>query len=218
MRILLMTVLLSLGALACRDVHPVAAVTSISGYELHGVFTSSGGTPLPNVKVILSYNYIVVANSPVDTIPVIVHDPTKIVDVAVYSLSGRFIKQLLLGTQPTGILPRLSWDGTDTNHVRVPSALYRIRYKIGGQLVKISSTLVDGDSVTVTDASGKFKITNENLPIDSIIDLYTADNIYQYTIQVTPDIDLIFLKPPQSTEYPSVTLNPNTITTGAFTF
>ena len=187
-------VLFCVFGLSCRDVQPVEQAATIEGYQLHGTVTAANGAPLDSVEVRLYYIYNVVQQTPIDTQLVVVTDSTKILDISVYTLTYRFIRELYFGYRRTGVIPRFRWDGRDTEGVPVPSGKYFIRYLIDTVVVKYSPVVVDGNPTAFTDASGHFTIRNDSFPIRELFDLYNAENLYIGTYEVLPVIDLEFRK------------------------
>ena len=64
--------------LSCRDIQPPTSPTTISGYQLNGIFTTSDGSPIPDAGVRLYYDYEDAGTGPVDTLQVVVTDSIPI--------------------------------------------------------------------------------------------------------------------------------------------
>ena len=159
-------VLIGLCALlfSCRDIQPFQTTSSIQGYQLDGTVTSPNGIPLDSVVVRLFYNYDVVSDTPIDTQKVIVTDPNKIVDVAVYTPDYAFVRQLFLNYLPRGSVPHFLWDGRDLHGAIAPSGEYLVRYAIDSVIFKYSIVVVGGNVSATTDPLGHFVLTGDRLP------------------------------------------------------
>ena len=202
---------------SCRDIQPFQTVIPVQGFQLNGTVTSTNGIPLDSVRVRLYYIVDVVGYDPVDTQRVIVTDSTRIVDVSVYTPKLVFVRQLFFNYLHTGPVPRFLWDERDQHGASVPSGEYWIRYAIDTVIVKYSVIVIGGHITAITDALGHFTITADHLPIGTVFDAYTTENVYDATFRVRPEVDLILIKSGIQTEYPSVQLNKDQITTAGFT-
>lgn len=202
---------------SCREILPVQVTASINGYELDGILTSASGLPVQGAEVRLFYDYNLVSQTPTDTIPVIVRDSTRIVDIAVYTPAYTFVRELFLGYLPIGPVRRAVWDGLDEAQKPVPSGKYLIRYVVDTAIVKYSTVIVDGHATTTTDVNGKFVIPNNRLPVGAIADFYYPGGSFAGAFEVIPAVDLEFAKGPLLADYTNIALNTNQTTTGAFT-
>jgi len=202
---------------SCRDIQPFQSTSSIQGYQLDGTVTSPNGIPLDSVIVRLYYNYDVVSDAPIDTQQVIVTDPNKIVDVAVYTPNYVFVRQLFLNYLPRGPVPHFLWDGHDLHGAVAPSGEYLVRYAIDTVVVKYSIIIIDGNASATTDPLGHFVLKGDRLPVGTIFDLYTPDNVYDRTLQVRSDLELILIRLSLRAVYPSVQLKKDQRTTAGFT-
>ncbi|TLY33310.1 MAG: hypothetical protein E6K56_01170 [Ignavibacteria bacterium] len=212
-------VLIGLCALlfSCRDIQPFQTTSSIQGYQLDGTVTSPNGIPLDSVVVRLFYNYDVVSDTPIDTQKVIVTDPNKIVDVAVYTPDYAFVRQLFLNYLPRGSVPHFLWDGRDLHGAIAPSGEYLVRYAIDSVIFKYSIVVVGGNVSATTDPLGHFVLTGDRLPVGTVFDSYTPDNVYDRTLQVRSDLELILVRLNLRADYPSVQLKKDQRTTAGFT-
>ncbi len=202
---------------SCREILPVQTTSSAVGYQFDGIVTTASGLAFPGVQVRLYYEYQLVSETQTDTIPVIVRDSTRIVDIAVYTPRYAFVRELFLGYRPVGPVPRALWDGLDASGNSVPSGEYLIRYVVDTAIVKYSPVIVDGHTSAVTDANGRFVIPNDRLPVGAVADFYDLDGTFAGAFEVLPVIDLVFIKEALSSIYQSITITNNQITTGAFT-
>jgi hypothetical protein len=64
------------------------------------------------------------------------------VSVRIYDLAGALVRDLLNQNVPAG-RHQVSWDGTDRNHLRVPSGLYFLRVVSGGEALSSRLVLID---------------------------------------------------------------------------
>ncbi|MBI3364831.1 MAG: hypothetical protein HY033_07985 [Ignavibacteriae bacterium] len=204
-------------AFSCRDILPLQPSNSTRGFQLNGTVTTPNGIPLDSVDVRVFYNYDLVQTTPIDTQQVLVKDPSRIVDVAVYTPDYQFVRQLYLSYWPVGPVPRFTWDGHDADGALVPSGKYLIRYVVDTLIVKYSTVIIDGHRTTTTDPKGRFTLSAARLPVEEMFDHYRSNNTYEGTYRVLPEIDLVFTKSPLSKTYTGVSLDKNRITTVAFT-
>ena len=202
---------------SCRDVQPSQTSSVIQGFQLDGTVTSANGIPLDSVSVRLYYDFHDFGNDPVDTQQVVVTDSTRIVDVSVYTPKLVFIRQLFFNYRRTGPVPRFTWDQRDQHGALVPSGEYWIRYAIDTAVVKYSVVVIDGRITALTDRLGHFVIPGEHLPVGTVFDAYTPENVYDATVRVGSDVGLILFKAGLQVEYPYVQLKKNQITTALFT-
>jgi hypothetical protein len=203
-------------AFSCREVLPLESEPTIQGYQLNGSVTTPNGISLDSVGVQLYYNYSFVSDTPVDTVPVIVVNPSRILDIAVYTPSFQLVRQLFLGYRPAGVVPRALWGGIDQHGVPVPDGKYLIRYVVDTTIVKYSPVLIDGQRTVVTDNAGRFSLTSDRLPVGEYFDIYDDFNRYQGTYAVTSTIDLRLQKSTLSTDYLNIVLQKGKIITKAF--
>jgi len=210
--------LLSLISLSCRELDPFAGSQIIDGYQLDGRVTTGNGVPLDSVKVVLYYYYAHIGDSPADTIQVVVTDSMQVVDISVVNSRLHFFKTIFFGRRHSaGPVPNILWDGRDYQNKPAPSGLYYIRYIIDSNLIKYSPVVIDGNITTVTDIQGRFRITNDNLPVDKYFDLYKVDGIFYGVEKILPKIALELYRYGSYSEYPSIELTKNKIITRAFT-
>jgi hypothetical protein len=203
--------------LSCREIQPFGgSVTPIRGYQLDGEVTTSTGVPVEGVDVRLYFNYQYVSDTPVDTQTVYVRDPSRPVDIAVYTRDFLFVKQLYLGYKPAGPLPRWTWDGFDAAGKPVPGGKYFIRYVVDTVIVKYSPVIVDGHVTATSATGGMFSIGSSNLPIGDSFDLFDQYNTYAGTYEVVPAIDISLRKGNASASYTGIQLNTNQITKNVF--
>src|SRR5437868_163259 len=120
----------------CRDVIPFQDTTTIQGYQLNGAVTTASGLPIENADVELVYNYDFIGDTPSDTQQVVVTKPLSLVDVAVYTPTYDFVRQLFFDNRTEGAVPHFYWNGRDRNNNLVPSGKYLIRYVIDTTIVK----------------------------------------------------------------------------------
>jgi hypothetical protein len=201
---------------SCREVLPLEISSPITGYQLDGTVTTSNGVPVSGVEVVLYYEKDLTGTQPTDTASVVVRDPTKPVDVAVYTEKLQFVRQLFLGYKPAGVLPPMLWNGTDKNGAPVPSGKYVIRYVVDTAIVKFSPVLVEGHTTTVTDQLGHFTLNADRLPIGETFDLYSSTNAYVGTYQVVPSVDIILRTASSRMAYLTIDLLLNQVTSKVF--
>jgi len=202
---------------SCRDIQTFQMLSLIQGYQLNGTVTSMNGIPLDSVVVRLYYGYDIVSYDPVDTQRVVVTDSTRIVDVSVYTPELVFVRQLFFNYVHRGPLPHFTWDERDEHGTLVPSGEYWIRYAIDTAVIKYSVVVIDGRITAATDGLGRFVIPGEHLPVGTVFDAYTPENIYDVTLRVKAEVNLVLFKAGLQAEYPSVQLKKDQITTVAFT-
>lgn len=203
--------------LSCREIQPYeAGSTPIAGYSLSGTVRSVNGIPLDSVDVRLWYNYVPANTPPNDTTRVVVTDPTDVVDIAVFTPTYQFVRQLFFSYRPTGPIPRAQWDFYDYQGKLAPSGKYIVRYTLDTVIMKEEIRIVEGTSVAKTDAFGKFSIAADRLPIGERFDIYNLLNRYVGTYEVTPEI---YLELRKSVLYASTTvrIESGRITNAAFT-
>lgn len=170
---------------SCREIIPFDDGDSISGYQINGLVTNASGTPLVNVSVYLSYEYIKISNTPIDTITVAVVNDSSMVSIDALSEKKNIIRNLFSGWRRTGPIPRYTWNGEVTNNVFVPPGYYFIRYSVDSEIKKEVPIIIERSKIASTDSVGKFIITNANLPVDKIIDRYDTADRYLGTYAVT---------------------------------
>jgi hypothetical protein len=205
--------LLSLFSFSCREILPVQVSQPIQGYRLEGTVTSLNGVALQDVNIRLLYNYDYVGSQPVDTQVVRINNQTDIVDVAVYTPSGQFIRQLFLGAHAPGPLARFWWDGKDRFGADVASGEYYIRYTVGGAVIKNSVLVIDGRISAVSDSAGHFSLGPERLPVGVVFDGYYSDRTYDATYAVNAAIDIVLQKASLQKLYRQISLQKNSVTT-----
>ncbi|MBI4548845.1 MAG: hypothetical protein HY707_12755 [Ignavibacteriae bacterium] len=210
-------ILACLAIVSCRDIQPFEAELTVKGYQINGTVTTENGVPLDSVQVILYYNYNLMGTTPIDTVQVYLTDLTQVVDVAVYTPRFEFVRQLCLNCLDTvGPVPRFQWNGRDNSGRMCPSGKYLIRYVIDNVIVKDSPLILEGRTTAMTDADGRFTITNDRLPIGEVVDRYDSNDQYLGTFEVTPTVELLFNKFALYVPY-SLIVTKDRITTGVFT-
>lgn len=181
--------LLCLIIISCRELEPLTGSQVIDGYQIDGRVTTVNGVPIDSVEVKLYYYYTYFSSTPIDTIPVVVTDSLKVVDISVVDRKFRFIRTIFFGLWGrTGIIPRIYWNGRDLNNQPVLSGLYYIQYIVDTVLVKSSPVIVDGHVTAITDNRGRFSIVNYNLPIGSVFDVYNDDDSFYGVMKVLPKV------------------------------
>ncbi|MDI6802844.1 MAG: hypothetical protein QME58_03230 [Bacteroidota bacterium] len=172
-------------AISCREIIPFDDSDSITGYQINGLVTNSSGTPLADVSVFLSYEYIKISNTSIDTIVVVVVKDSSLVSIDALSEKKTVIRNLFYGWRRTGPISRYTWSGEISNNVSVPAGYYFIRYSIDTEIKKEVPITVERTKTASTDSVGKFIITNINLPVNKIIDRYDTSDRYLGTYAVT---------------------------------
>lgn len=203
--------------MACREIQPPDFELPIQGYALDGTVTTTNGVPVEGVEVKLYYDKALVSVDPTDTQQVIVTDPSKPVDIAVYTTDYQLVQQLFLGYQPAGVLPRWPWSGHDDQGNLVPSGKYLLRYVVDTVIVKFSPLIVEGHPTAVTDGLGHFTISGARLPIGERFDLFDQYDRYVATYQVMPSIDVFLRKADVRIGYGPIGLTKDRITRKVFT-
>ena len=127
-----------------RDILPLESSSTIAGYQVKGIVTGQDGLPINAVNVRVYYYYGLLQNTPIDTLPVLVTDSTKIVDIAVYTSSYHLVREIFLGYRSPGRVPHYQWDGRDDNNKPVPNGKYLVRYVVDTAIVKFSTIIIDG--------------------------------------------------------------------------
>jgi hypothetical protein len=201
---------------ACREIHEFAPVDAIDGYELQGVVTSQNGMPLDSVAVRLDYDFSFVSSRSLDTIQVVVTDSTKIVFVAVFEPSGRYVRELFFGFRSAGVVPHFKWDERDDNGEIVPSGPYVVRYVVDTVIVKEVGAIADGNISAYTNENGAFTLTGDRFPVGVQFNLYTDAGEFAGVYRVLEDVQLRFSKGSFTSSY-IVTMNHNSITRSTFT-
>lgn len=216
MRVFLL--LFCFAALSCREIDPYYNPDDIEGYQVDGILTTDNGLPIDSASVELYYYFRYYSDEPIDTIQAVVTDSSQLVDISVYTADYEFIKTLFSGpARMTGPLPRYSgWDGYDWRGVPMPSGKYLVRYKIDTSVIKYSVIILHGQVTTFTDQRGMFTIPNENLPVGELFDIYYPSGQYYVTYQVEERIALVFTRGDRHTDYLTLNLQKDKITTGAF--
>lgn len=210
--------LLCFAALSCREIEPYYDPEYVRGYQVNGILTTANGIPVDSAGVQLYYYYRYYGDQPVDTTEAIVTDSSQMIDVSVYTKEYVFLKTLYSGRAGfTGRIPYIDWDGNDSQGVSMPSGKYLIRYVIDSVFIKYSTTVLHGQVSVLTDGWGNFSIPNECLPVGEIFDIYYLNGQYYVTYQVEPRIALVFIRGDKRTDYFTVELQKDKITTGAFT-
>ena len=202
---------------SCREIQPFATTSEVQGYQLEGSVITSNGVAVDGVDVRLYYSYKFVSDFPTDTTRVVVTNPARPVDVAVYNSDLKFIRQLFLGYRAAGQVPRFTWDGFDASGKSAPGGKYFIRYVVDTVIVKFSPVLVDGHVTATTDAGGHFTFVPRNLPVGDRFDLYDFSNQYAGTYEIVSTIDITLRKGSSHASYASIPLILNQITKNVFT-
>ncbi len=171
--------------ISCREIIPFDDSDSITGYQINGLVTNASGTPLANVNVFLSYEYVRISSTPIDTIVVVVVKESSLVSIDALSEKKTVIRNLFHGWRHTGPLPRYTWSGEIANNVFVPPGYYFIRYSIDSEIKKEVPITIERTKATSTDSLGKFIIPNQNLPVNKIIDRYDTSGRYLGTYRIT---------------------------------
>ncbi|MDP2207766.1 MAG: hypothetical protein Q8K98_03195 [Bacteroidota bacterium] len=172
-------------AISCREIIPFDDSDSITGYQINGLVTNSSGTPVADVNVYLSYEYVKISNSPIDTITLMVVKDSSMVSIDALSEKKTVIRNLFTGWRRTGPIPRYFWSGEVANNVFVSPGYYFIRYSIDSEIKKDVSIIIERTKTASTDSVGKFIIPNINLPVNKIIDRYDTSDRYLGTYAVT---------------------------------
>jgi len=210
--------MLCFAAVSCREIEPYYDPEYVQGYQVSGILTSSNGIPIDSAGVQLNYYFRYYSDEPVDTAEAIVNDSSQFIDVSVYTKEHVFLKTLYSGRAGfTGPIPYVYWDGKDSQGVSMPSGKYLLRYEIDSVFIKYSTTILQGQISAVTDSWGRFVIPNEYLPVGEIFNIYYLSGQYYITYQVEPRIALVFIRGDKRTDYYTVELQKDKITTGAFT-
>ena len=84
-------------------------------------------------------------------------------------------------------------------------------------IFKYSIVVVGGNVSATTDPLGHFVLTGDRLPVGTVFDSYTPDNVYDRTLQVRSDLELILVRLNLRADYPSVQLKKDQRTTAGFT-
>ena len=196
---------------SCRDIQPLESSSTIAGYQVKGIVTGQDGLPIDAVNVRVYYYYDLLRNTPIDTLPVLVTDSTKIVDIAVYTSSFHLVREIFLGYRSPGRVPHYQWDGRDDNNKPVPNGKYFVRYVIDTTIVKFSTIIIDGHISATSDSSGHFTLTSDRLPVGEVFDHYLSNNTYEGTYRVLPEIDLVVEKALLIKSYAGIHLESGTI-------
>ncbi|MBU1299901.1 MAG: hypothetical protein QME25_04040 [Bacteroidota bacterium] len=175
---------------SCREIIYVDEVEKISGYQINGFVTNTGGTPLENVEINLYYEKIKISNIPIDTVQAAVKDSNSIVSFVVVDVNGRAVKNLFTGKLPVGPIPRVTWDGYISPDIKAQPGYYVIQISIDNIIIKESPVIIDGSLVAKTDRQGSFVILNEKLPVGKIFDRYDSPNKYLGTYSVATSVIL----------------------------
>jgi hypothetical protein len=210
--------LLCLATFSCREIEPYYNTDEVQGYQVNGILTTANGLPIDSASVVLYYYFKYYNDQPADTIPVVVTNPTQLVDISVYSEEYEYVRTLFSGPAGiTGAFPHYAWDGNDWRGVPVPSGKYLIRYAIDNNLIKYSVYILQGQVTTLTNSRGMFTIPNRNLPVGEIFDIYSINGQYYVTYQVEERIALVFVQGGRRSDFLTLNLQKDKITTGAFT-
>lgn len=177
-------------AISCREIIPFDDSDSITGYQINGLVTNASGTPLADVSVFLSYEYVRISSTPIDTIVVVVVKDSSLVSIDALSEKKTVIRNLFTGWRRTGPIPRYTWSGEISNNVFVPPGYYFIRYSIDSEIKKEVPITVERTKTASTDSVGKFIIPNQNLPVNKIIERYDTSDRYLGTYTVTEAVFL----------------------------
>lgn len=217
MRVLLLFFLII--SFSCREIEPYDNPENVQGYRLEGVLTTVNGIRIGGALVELYYYYNYYSDKPIDTMQAIVTDPSQIVDVSVYTIDNQYLRTIYNGPAGmTGPLPHYDWDGKDDLGNSVPSGKYLIRISIDSGIIKFSTAIIDGHVTAVTDQMGRFVIPNENLPVGELFDVYSLNGNFFASYQVRDYIALVFIVGDRRSQFQSITINKDVITTGAFKF
>lgn len=203
--------------LSCREIIPFQDTTGVQGYQLNGTLASANGIPIQDADVLITYNYDFISDSPVDTQQVYVTRPTSLVDIAVYTPTYDFVRQIFFDYRTTGPVPHYYWNGRDRYGNLAPSGKYLIRYAVDTTIVKYVPWILEAHRIAVTDARGRFTLSGSQLPVDDVFDIWNNTNTYIGTYSVAPSINLRFTKLTQTSTYFDVGLLQNRITTRTFT-
>ncbi len=202
---------------SCREIQPYQPVTTIQGFQLDGIVTSSNGIPLRNVQIILLYYYDYYSTTPVDTEKVIVQPTTRVVDIAVYTVAHTLVRQIFLGYHAPGPLAPVVWDGLDAKGNYAPSGEYLMRYALDGVVIKYSPLVVDGNVTATTDSTGKFSVGGSNLPVNAVFDAYFSNGTYDASYIVMPEVDIVLRSGSTQKLYAAIELATDQVTTIAMT-
>jgi hypothetical protein len=209
---------LCVSAFSCREIEPYNNPDVVQGYQVNGILTTDNGIPIDSASILLYYYYKYYSDQPFDTVQAVVTNPAQLVDISVYTTNYEFLKTLFSGPAGmTGPLSHYTWDGKDWHGYSMPSGKYLIRYKIDTTIVKYSVFVLQGQVSAMTDYGGKFTIPNKYLPVGEIFDIYYMNGEYYVTYQVEPRIALVFIRGDRRTDFFTLDLQKDKITTGAFT-
>lgn len=202
---------------SCREIQPFQPVTTIQGFRLDGIVTAQNGIPLKDVQVILYYYYDYYSTTPVDTQKVIVQSTTKVVDIAVYTVTHILVRQIYFGYHAPGPMAPVLWDGLDAQGKNVPSGEYLMRYALDGVVAKYSILVVDGTVTASTDSTGKFSVSGSTLPVNAVFDAYFSNGKYDASYIVLPEVDILIRGYSTQKLYSAIELATDQVTTIAMT-
>lgn len=177
-------------AISCREIIPFDDSDTIAGYQINGLVSNASGTPLANVDVYLSYEYVRISNTPIDTISLMVIKDSSLVSIDALSEKKNIIRNLFNGWRRTGPIPRYTWSGELANNVFAPSGHYFIRYTVDSEIKKEVPIIVERTKTASTDSNGIFIVPKEYLPVNKIIDRFDISDRYLGTYTVTEAVFL----------------------------
>lgn len=177
-------------AISCREIIPFDDGDIITGYQINGLVSNASGTPLADVRVYLSYEYVKISNTPIDTISLIVVKDSSLVSIDALSENKNVLRNLFIGWRRTGLIPRYTWNGGVANNQFVPSGYYFIRYSVDSEIKKEVPIIVERTKTASTDSNGIFIIPKEYLPVNKVIDRYDIADRYFGTYSVAEGVFL----------------------------
>jgi hypothetical protein len=177
----------------CDRQIPILDMQAITGYQVQGTVTDQVGNPVPNVAVLVDYNYNLDFTDSSMTRTYFVTNNSVPTQAVAVDWDNRIVRVLTPPRQVYGPFLAL-WDGKDSTGIVPPSGIYYVKYLVGGTVAYSYRQLVSGGQVTSTDAHGNYTIPFQNLPIDSTLVPYfdRYDSLYVGNILLAAEISLTF--------------------------
>ncbi len=191
-------ILLAVGALFSCERPTVDEVESVPvvGYQISGRIVDRFGVPMEGVDIYPYYDLTYVSSDTAPTREYTIRDSVTFVSMMVLDARDSVVRSLGEGLYAPGNI-LATWDRKDDGGGDVPSGVYRVCYRVGGEIAAAYAVLVEGTLTARSDASGAFTLWDYELPMGfSPVPLYSRDSTMYYGLYAITDVVVLDLVTP----------------------
>lgn len=164
----------------------------INGYGIEGHVFDRFGNPIPDVDVYLDYGTRFVNNGPEPSKVYTVTGSPENITVLVYTRAGSLYRTIGTYSGITGPFS-IDWDKLKQSNEPALPGVYSVRYQVGSNERLSYPVLVYNTQITRTDSTGRYSVTDQNLPVDFYpIPEYSSNGTFIGNYQITNEVYLQF--------------------------